>query len=97
MLLLVGTLLERVPGFPRELQPTLKAIWITTAEQFVAATAAVGGAKKMAVYLQSSPDEVVKALSAAEQCLTPETRDALRSKADTEGFGLGAVLPPDDQ
>ena len=53
-----GTPLENLTGVSQALVSKLKSSWISTAEQFVAATAASGGTQTMARNLGMSVDEL---------------------------------------
>lgn len=88
-----GTPLDTVPNVPTTLTAALKAAWITTAEQFVAAASASGGADALAGHLGLPPADVRRGLGAAEAALPVAERARLARPADTSGYGLGARRP----
>jgi hypothetical protein len=90
-----GTLLDEIPGFPEHISAQLKKSWITTAEQFIAAAAASGGARVMAGNLGVSEGELKSALETSEKLIAQQDLDRLKKPTDTSEFGLGA-LPPEE-
>ena len=86
-----GTPLDDLSEIPKQLVKKLKASWITTAEQLVAAAAAMGGAEAMAGHLGMGAAEFRRALAAAEAALPASERTRLKSPADTRDRGLGAL------
>lgn len=88
-----GTPLDTIDDVPTALIAALKAAWITTAEQFVAAAAASGGADTLASHLGLPVSDVRRGLEAAEATLSSDERTRLSRPADTSGYGLGARGP----
>src|SRR4051812_16736222 len=87
-----GTPLDKLPGLPKKLLSDLKAAWITTAEQLLAATAATGGPETMAGHLGMAVTEFRRALAAAEAVIPEAERLHLKTPVDTRNYGLGG--PP---
>ncbi len=92
-----GTPLDKLPGLPEEVIKLLKASWITTAEELVAATAATGGPETLAGHLGVGVTKFRRVLDAAEAAIPSSERTRLKSRADTRDYGLGALPgnPPD--
>lgn len=88
-----GTPLDSIRDVPANLVAALKTAWITTAEQFVAAASASGGASALAKHLDLPVADVKRGLSAAEAALPADERERLSRPADTSNFGLGAQAP----
>jgi hypothetical protein len=89
-----GTPLDSLPQLPKPVTTALKASWITTAEQLVASTAAMGGPEVMARHLGIGVTEFRRVLEAAEAAIPAAERARLKSPTDTRNYGLGA-LPQD--
>ena len=82
----LGTLLTSIDGFPADAAEQLAGLWITTAEELIAA-AEGDGVSGLAEYLNATPDETA-ALVAQAQAAVPDfapVRDVL------EVFGTGAL------
>lgn len=84
-----GILLQDVPGFPRELVDRLAGLWLTTAEEFVAATTSLDGITTMAGYLETTPDQVGQLVQLAQRQLP--TLAAFSDEEDFNSRGLGAL------
>lgn len=88
------TPLRELPGVPAEIADALGAAWITTAEQLVAAAAALGDPAAMAEHLGLGADEFRRAVGAAEAAIAPDELARLKAPVDSREYGRGA-LPPD--
>jgi len=66
---------------------------ITSVEQLVAATAAVGGVDEMSGYLNIPPDVFRGVVLQAEGMLSPEERVRLTNPIDVTDLGMGANRP----
>jgi hypothetical protein len=92
-----GTPVERLRGLSKDVLKALKASWITTAEQLLASTAAIGGADQMAENLGISKSELEQALTVAEAAVPASERRRLKTPTDTSDLGLGARPPDADE
>jgi hypothetical protein len=91
MIPIQGIPLDTLTGMPRGLQNALNAAGITTIEQLVASTAAVGGPAVMAGHLGVQMNEFRRVLTEAEFALQFNERVRLKSPVDTKDLGLGAL------
>ena len=85
--------LQSVRGWSPEHIARLKAVWITSAEQVVAAFATDGGLQSLSEQLHVSDEETRRLVDLARQSLSAETRAEMDKPADTSNYGLGVVKP----
>lgn len=81
-----GTLLTSIDGFPADAAERLAGLWITTAEELIAA-ADGDGVSGLAEYLDATPDETA-ALVAQAQAAVP---DFASVRGVLDNFGTGAL------
>lgn len=86
--------LESIDEWPPELVAKLKELWITSAEQVVAAGATASGISALAEHLNISEDQATRLIAAARSRLSPEVAAEMETPVDTSDYGIGAIKPP---
>jgi hypothetical protein len=86
-----GVPLDQVENIPGDAAERLRSLWITTAEELIAASLSPGAISELADYLQVSPERMQSLVDAANVAL-PEGSDF--APEEVEEFGLGALDEP---
>ncbi len=89
-----GILLSSIKGFPEAVSRRLADLWITTAEEFVAAATQKQGPQGLASYLGVTEAEIIRLIDLAEAVLPPSFSFA---PGRIEQHGLGALDEPQEQ
>ncbi|MGC8839287.1 MAG: hypothetical protein ACP5UM_12825 [Anaerolineae bacterium] len=87
-----GTPLRSIPDFPAERARQLAALWVTTAEEFLAMASTPRGQAGLSDLLEVSPEEL-EALVRIAYASLPEEVARTFSRPSSREFPLGAILP----
>ena len=85
--------LDKVPGWSAKQVARLAKAWINSVEQLVAISATSGGIQSLAQQLEVSEAEARRLIDLARDVLTPETRDEMEQRFDSDDRGMGAMRP----
>ncbi|HVN56050.1 MAG TPA: C1 family peptidase [Anaerolineaceae bacterium] len=88
-----GIPLSEIDGFSPEVTQALAGLWITTAEELVAAASRPGGVEGLAEYLKLSTGDVVQLVDRAQAALPPGVSFSVENEPT---YGLGALDEPRD-
>ena len=85
--------LGNVPGWSAHHVARLAQSWIGSVEQVVAISATNGGLQSLAEQLQVGEEEARRLVSLARAALTPEARQRMEQRFDSDERGMGALQP----
>jgi len=86
-------LLDDLKFWPPQAVAALREVWITTAEQVVAAGSVEGGVATIVEQTGVREEEIQSLLERTKSCLAPESAERMGKPADTSEMFLGALNP----